>query len=353
MAIDLFRLDPKTKKLHRVSPFSMESLHLTEANDLEEWLASCKDRLFGREILWIARQDRPSHEQRSDIIGVDKNGDLLIAELKRGLVEEGAITQALGYTAEYEEKSAEDLEELFFSQSVKAGSNGLLVRAESLVDAKKRLADHLGPEVEINETQIVIIFGEQFSAKALAICNYLNGVLQPDLCSFECWRYSVHTDAGEHFLAIEQLLPPPSARALIEERREESKSRKYARDPVRVAFMQAVMAALSSTPFKAERNRGQSYQCRITNADWPKDASVRFSVQEKHPALWVPPYATYDETNLSVEPSNEEGSVPLIFEDVEAGSAQYSEAFEKRLQTILKSLAFPSPEGASVVPPPS
>lgn len=99
MAIDLFRLDPKLKTLRRVSSFAMDSLHLTETNDLEDWLASCKDRLFGREILWIARQDRPSHEQRSDIIGVDKSGDLLIAELKRGLVEEGAITQALGYGA--------------------------------------------------------------------------------------------------------------------------------------------------------------------------------------------------------------------------------------------------------------
>lgn len=127
MAIDLFRLDPKAKTLRRISSFSMESLHLTETSDLEEWLASCQDRLFGREILWIARQDRPSHEQRSDIIGVDKSGDLLIAELKRGLVEEGALTQALGYTAEYKEKSAEDLENLFFNQSAKGGPNGLLV----------------------------------------------------------------------------------------------------------------------------------------------------------------------------------------------------------------------------------
>jgi len=121
MAIDLFRLDPRAKTLRRVSAFSMESIHLTESNDLEAWLASCQDRLFGREILWIARQDRPSHEQRSDIIGVDKNGNLLIAELKRGVVEESAITQALGYTAEYKGRSVEDLQSLFSEQSAKAG----------------------------------------------------------------------------------------------------------------------------------------------------------------------------------------------------------------------------------------
>jgi hypothetical protein len=74
MAIDLSRLDPKAKTLRRVSSLPMESLHLTETNDLEAWLASCKDRLFGREVLWIARQDRLTHDQRSDIIGVDKTG---------------------------------------------------------------------------------------------------------------------------------------------------------------------------------------------------------------------------------------------------------------------------------------
>jgi hypothetical protein len=101
-------------------------------------------------------------------------------------VEQDAITQALGYTAEYKEKSAEDLENLFFDQGTKAGSSGLLVKAGSLDDAKKRLAEHLEAEAEVNEAQVVIIFGEQFSANALAICDYLNGVLQPDLCSFEC-----------------------------------------------------------------------------------------------------------------------------------------------------------------------
>ncbi len=164
--------------------------------------------------------------------------------------QEGFIGR-LRYTAEYDEKTAEDLENLFYTQSTKGGSSGLVVKADSLVDAKKRLADHLGEDVEINQTQVVILLGEQFTAKALAVCNYLNKVLKTDLCSFECWRYSVYIDGTEYFLAIEQLLPPPNARVLIEERREDSKSRKYARDPVRVSFMQAMVAGLANTEFKA------------------------------------------------------------------------------------------------------
>jgi hypothetical protein len=46
-----------------------------------------------------------------------------------------------------------------------------------------------------------------------------------------------------------------------------------------------------------------------------------------------------------VEPRTEEGSVLLIFADLEASAAQYSDSFEKRLQALLSSLAFPSADG--------
>ena len=54
----------------------MAALELKETSDLETWLASADARLFGRKVLWIARQDRASDEQRSDLIGVDQTGDL-------------------------------------------------------------------------------------------------------------------------------------------------------------------------------------------------------------------------------------------------------------------------------------
>lgn len=273
----------------------------------------------------------------------------MITELKKGLRDESAVTQALGYTAEYNEKTTEDLENLFYTQSTKGGSSGLVVEADSLIDAKKRLADHLGEDVEINETQVVILLGEQFTAKALAVCNYLNDVLQTDLCSFECWRYSVYIDGTEHFLAIEQLLPPPNARVLIEERREDSKSRKYARDPVRVSFMQAMVAGLANTEFKPERNRGQSYDCRILNSTWPKEQIVWFSVKERHPSIWIPKSALYDPHGLTVDSRSQEGHNLIVFDNLESGNAQYTEIVQKQICNVLASIRFP--DSAAPAPP--
>jgi hypothetical protein len=264
MSVDLFRLDTAAKRLQRIPALPMSDLGLNEPYDLETWLASRPERLFARKILWVARQDRLSVEQRSDLVGIDGEGNLLIAELKRGILDEGAVTQALGYAAEYSDKSADELQQLYAAQREKAGETGLILRAESFDDARKKLATHIGPDIEINDTQILILLGEQFSAKALAICDYLNEVLQSETCSIECWRYSVLRDTSGHYFSIEQVLPPPNVRQQIEEKRGELKSKKYARDPVRVAFMTQLMASFSTCErFVASRNRGQSYDCRI------------------------------------------------------------------------------------------
>jgi RecB family endonuclease NucS len=175
MSIDLFRLSTETKQLQRIPPLSMSELGFGESYDLEAWLASCPERLFGRNILWIARQERASVEQRSDIIGVDREGNLLITELKKGELEESAVTQALSYAAEYSEKYkfVADLTNVYAEQSKKVGSTGLILRADSEEDASKKLLDHMGPETEMSGTQILILLGEHFSTKALAICDYL------------------------------------------------------------------------------------------------------------------------------------------------------------------------------------
>src|SRR5579883_2907938 len=101
MSAFLFSLDSTAKKLTTIPVRDMAALGLKETGDLESWPASAKADLFGRKILWIARQDRPSEEQRSDLVGVAQSGDLLVTELKRGRLGEEAITQALCYGADY------------------------------------------------------------------------------------------------------------------------------------------------------------------------------------------------------------------------------------------------------------
>jgi len=341
MTSAIFKLDVSKKILVPLIRRTMSELGMTEPYDLEAWLASAGNDLFGREIIWIARQDRPSDEQRSDLLGIDQEGDLLITELKRGEVGEGAITQVLAYAAEYSGKNAEWLANLFSTQSERS-STGLVSRAVSLEDAHAKLSSHVGEDTEVNESQVLLLVGEDFSAKALAICDYLNQSSGEGAFSLECWRYSIYLDAGgNHHFLLEQVLPPPNVRQEIEEKREAAKAKKYARDPIRVEFMKELLSHLgNSGAISAKRSRGQSYECRVSNNSWTKDHTVWFSVSGSRPKLFIPPEleiaTTPPNTRIEARPANE-GSI-LEFADVDANTLTFSIDFADRISSAVLEL---------------
>jgi len=337
----IFALDVQGKNLTRVQPKSLADVGLSEPYDLEAWLASASDGLFDRNILWLARQDRPSGEQRSDLVGVDELGNLVIAELKRGVVAEDAVTQALSYAAEYASKSAADLAEMFAAHSQKEGVTGLVSKATSLDDAEVQLSKHVAGQ-EVNESQILLLVGEDFTAKALAICDYLNGASEEPSFSVECWRYGLfQTAEGANYFVLEQILPPPSIRQEIEEKREASKNRKYARDPVRMAFMGQLVGYLFGKEVTASRKPGQSYECRIKKTRWATDYDVRFSVHAQHPRLILPDGLCYRKTPTTPglkEGKHWDGCQMLEFTEIDCGSAKFDEVFGKRLVEVVEHL---------------
>ena len=314
-----------------------------EPYDLELWLASAGDGLFDRQVLWIARQDRPSDEQRSDLIGVDRLGNILIVELKRGIVAEDAVTQAFAYAAEYSEKSAPELAALFAAHSEKTTATGLVTRASSLEDAQKRLNTHVGEDTEVNESQVILLVGEDFTAKTLGVCDYLNRSSGEASFSIECWRYAVFaSEMGRNHFLLEQVLPPPNVHQAIEEKREASKARKYARDPARVEFMRRLLAYLSTnTQVTAWRSRGQSYECRIKNNAWVKDFEVWFSVYKNRPHLYLPAELHLEggaSAHGAMERMGEDGRRELEFPDIDVQSTEFSPSFGDRLIKIVLAL---------------
>jgi len=350
----IFAIDVEQKRLTCLQPKSLADVGLSEPYDLEAWLASVSEGLFGRNILWLARQDCPSNEQRSDLVGVDELGNLVIAELKRGVVVEDAVTQSLFYAAEYASKSAADLAEMFAEHSQKAGTTGLLSKAGSPDDAGARLSKHVSDR-EVNESQILLLVGEDFAAKALAICDYLNGASEEPSFSVECWRYGLFQTAdGVNYFVLEQILPPPSIREEIEEKREASKGRKYARDPVRMAFMSQLIGYLSGKSVTASRKPGQSYECRITNTEWATNHDVRFSIHSQRPRLILPDGLNFQGSPASYglkEGRHWDGHQMLEFADVDAGSAKFDKAFGTRLVEVVRLLDPLNQAGTSLEQP--
>src|SRR5271155_4419320 len=170
MQNSLFVLDPQNKSLALLDQASMTDEGFHEPRDLEAWLSSLgpDTQMFGRKILWISRQDRTTDDQRSDLIGIADDGDLVVAELKRGQLTDYAIAQALSYVAVYSSKTAEDLATIFVAHSSKVSENRSLIETvATLEEAQSKsggLSGDQGEEpVSINTAQTVLLVAEDFA----------------------------------------------------------------------------------------------------------------------------------------------------------------------------------------------
>jgi hypothetical protein len=344
MTSAVFSIDIRQKKLIPLTRHTMAGLKLSEPYDLETWLASASTGLFGRSVIWISRQDRASDDQRSDLIGIDQSGDLLVTELKCGELNESAITQALSYAAEYHNFGASELAKLFSEHSAKTSATGLITRVDSLEDGLRVLSAHVGEDNEVNDAQVVVLVAEEFTAKALAICDYINSSSTDATFSIECWRYTIFSSVPEdHKFLLEQVLPPPSVRQEIEEKREASKSRKYARDPIRVEFMSGLISYFRQTvEIVASRNRGQSYECRIQASVWTGAHHLVFSISGNNPRLILPASIRISRDSLPASIVPEEtldGTQILQFAAIKSAEAIFTNAFGDQLRGVISKCA--------------
>ena len=70
----------------------------TEPYDLEEWIAS-NSAIISTEILLIGRQVA-TKSGPLDLLGIDRLGNLVIIELKRGKLPREALAQAIDYASD-------------------------------------------------------------------------------------------------------------------------------------------------------------------------------------------------------------------------------------------------------------
>jgi len=77
---------------------SLEVQGRTEPYDLEPWIAS-NPGIIGSDIAIIGRQVM-SKSGPVDLLGIDKSGNLIVVELKRGMLPREALAQAIDYASD-------------------------------------------------------------------------------------------------------------------------------------------------------------------------------------------------------------------------------------------------------------
>jgi len=181
---------------------------------LEDLLEQNPDVLFdGESILYIGRQVN-TEVGVIDLLGLDKNGNVVIVELKKGPAPRDIIAQALEYAAwvasQPEERIYRIAESYFNKNNI----------AQPLQEKFKEVFEEEEPTWEmpsLNSRQVIVLVGENISPRVERVARYLRdaGV------DIRCVEFSYYRLGSEQFLDFEikvgeEVSPPPDGEVGVE-----------------------------------------------------------------------------------------------------------------------------------------
>ncbi len=159
----VFHIQPEgTFVEFELTPFEDEHEEIV----LEDWLESNPDAILERgNVLVIGRQVRTDLDGYLDLLCLDRQGNVIVVELKRDTASREAIGQALEYLSSVAGLDAQRLEKIFRCYR----KNSSLVLAEC-----HRSHFGLDRSVHLNKDQRIVIIGQNFTPGSTQTAALLN-----------------------------------------------------------------------------------------------------------------------------------------------------------------------------------
>lgn len=169
---------------------------------LESWLENSPDALVQDEIiLWIDRQTSASGDDgiiRPDLLGVDYEGNLVIAELKRDRTPREVVAQLLEYAAwgkELDEEQIEAIAEEYFQTRDELRGRTL---SDVFIDTFE--VDEVPP---LNQNLRLFVVAGEIPSRVLKVCQLLRSH-EIDISCVEVSTFQ--TDSGEDIVRMETIV---------------------------------------------------------------------------------------------------------------------------------------------------
>ncbi len=203
----IFRLEKTDGDLSKAELIVAQETNLQLEQHLESWLENSPGALIPDEIvLWIARQTSARTEEHvvfPDLLGVDADGNLIVAELKRDKTPRETVAQLLEYAAWANELTEEQIH---------AHAEEYLERP--FQDAFREAFDI--PDAEeippLNSAMRLFIAAGEIPPSVAAVCRFLRTAYGMDVSCLSVSTFQ--TEAGEMLVSIESTVgnepPAPS-----------------------------------------------------------------------------------------------------------------------------------------------
>ena len=212
----IFSISQGLDKATRINAGSFAGLSIWERAHIEEWIRS-NPEILGEDLLVVSiefdRFDKSS--DRLDLLAVDRQGNLVVVELKRDSAAGYADLQAIRYAAMVSSMNIDKLVPYYIAYKKKYDDEAL-----SDLDAKEQIIEFVESDsfVELSTKPRIILCSEGFSQEVTATVLWLRDS-QIDISCVSITPYMVD---GKVVIVPKVIIPLPEARQyLIDIKRKE------------------------------------------------------------------------------------------------------------------------------------
>lgn len=208
----MYKVDIDNKQLIKIPTTTFSFLNLKERFDIQEWIEKTPE-ILGEPLLVISKELILPSGKRLDLLAIDKQGTLVIVELKRddsGIVVEWQAIKYTSYCSTFSQN------EIFNHYAEYLSSNA--------DEAKEKIEEFIDAEIdELNEKQRIILASKEFHSEVISAVLWLReyGI------DIECIRITPHIDTNQNlFINPEIIIPLPEAKNYIQKKESKQKEQK-------------------------------------------------------------------------------------------------------------------------------
>lgn len=247
----MYRLDNVNNKLEEINETSFSDNEIKERQHIEEWIRK-NPEVLGEDLLIIGHEYDKFQEvnERLDLLALDREGNVVVIEVKRDTSGSNVDLQALKYASYCARLSQLDLLELY---------TDYLKKHQEEADAKETLLEFLEVEDEemlnatLNVAQRIIIVGKEFDKRILSVCTWL----YENNIDIKCVTIKPYKLIDELIIDVNQIIPPNKLEDYYIRKKAEKQKRTIQGDQQITEFLTAVQESITVQTTYSGRYGGQ------------------------------------------------------------------------------------------------
>ena len=153
----MYKVDLENKKLIKIPKTSFSALSLKERFDIQEWIEGTPE-ILGEELLIIGKELILPSGKRLDLLAVNKQGALVVIELKRDDSGSDVEWQAIKYASYCSSFSQDDIYK-YFAEYLGTDADDAQLKIEEFINCE--------PE-ELNQSQRIILVSKEFHSEVIS-----------------------------------------------------------------------------------------------------------------------------------------------------------------------------------------